>query len=159
MYVLIAILCLDHFLLCVCIYCRFLACDSHEVLIYQSTYLIQQLTRLFSVSGLLISNAFSIQYVPYIHTFKLQTFKDVNVSLRVKSRKLVCMSSIHCHVHASFTSGGVFMSFIAQYCVEYSTAASLFQVQNVQKQEIGRIKSSKEPEPVPLMSGMSRIEA
>ena len=69
------------------------------------------------------------------------------------------MSSIHCHVHTSFTSGGGFVSFIAQYCVEYSTTTSLFQVQNVQKQEIGRIKSSKDPEPVPLMSGVSRIEA
>ena len=62
-------------------------------------------------------------------------------------------------MHASSTGGGVFVSFFAQYCVEYSMTASLFQVQNVHKQEIDRIKSSKEPEPVPLMSGMSKTAA
>ena len=72
---------------------------------------------------------------------------------------LVCTSSTHCHVHASSTGGGVFVSFIAQYCVEYSTTASLFQVQSVHKQEVDRIKSSKEPEPVPLMSGVSKTAA
>ena len=40
------------------------------------------------------------------------------------------MSGIHCHMHASYTSGCVSVYFTVQYFIEYSTV-SLFQAQDV----------------------------
>jgi len=48
-----------------------------------------------------------VRLVPYIETFNLQTFKDVNVHSHVQSCKLVHMSGVRCHVHASSTNGCV----------------------------------------------------
>lgn len=45
---------------------------------------------------------------PYIQS-KLQTFKDMN--MHYQSHKLVHTSSIHGHVHASFSSGCAFVYF------------------------------------------------
>ena len=44
------------------------------------------------------------------------------------------MSGVYRHVLASATSGGSLLYFIIQSCVEYSSAASLFQAQGVQTQ-------------------------
>ena len=41
---------------------------------------------------------------------------------------------MHCHLHASTTSGCALVYFTVQHCVEYSSAVSLFQIQDVQKQ-------------------------
>ena len=76
-----------------------------------------------------------IQKVSYIRTFKLRTFKDENMHSHVQSCKLVHVSGIHCHMHASSTSGCAFVYFTVQYCIEYSSTVSLFQAQDVQKQE------------------------
>lgn len=74
-----------------------------------------------------------MQLTPYIRTFELQTFKDVNVQSHALLHELVPMSGIHCHLHASSTSGCVFMSFTVQYCIESSSIVSLFQVREVLK--------------------------
>ena len=42
------------------------------------------------------------------------------------------MSGMYCHVCASSTSA--FVYFTIQHCIEYSSASSLFQAQDVQKQ-------------------------
>jgi len=39
------------------------------------------------------------------------------------------MSDIHCHVHASSTSGYAFVHFTVQYGIDYSSTVPLFQVQ------------------------------
>ena len=75
-----------------------------------------------------------IQEVPYIRTFKLQTFKDANMHLHVQSHKLVHVSGKHGHTCASSTSGCAFVYFTVQYCIEYSSTVSLFQAQDVRKQ-------------------------
>ena len=41
----------------------------------------------------------TVQQVPYIGTFRLQTFKDVNMHLHVQSRYFT--SGLHCHTCAS----------------------------------------------------------
>ena len=41
----------------------------------------------------------TVQQVPYIGTFRLQTFKDVNIHLHVQSRYFT--SGLHCHTCAS----------------------------------------------------------
>ena len=69
-----------------------------------------------------------------MRTFKLRTFKDVDLSSHVQSRKLVHVSGVHCHVRASSTSVCDFVYFIVQYCIEYSSTVSLFQAQDVRKQ-------------------------
>ena len=46
-----------------------------------------------------------------IRTFKLQTFKDVNVHSRAQSRKLVHVSGVPCHMSASSTRGCTFVCF------------------------------------------------
>ena len=56
-------------------------------------------------------------------------FKDDNVFLHVQLQKLVCMSDIYCHVHASSTSGCAFVHFTVQYGTDYSSTVPLFQVQ------------------------------
>ena len=43
----------------------------------------------------------------------------------VRMSNHVC--GIHCHVHASCTSGCGFVYFTVQYCIEYSSTISLFQ--------------------------------
>ena len=78
----------------------------------------------------------ALQYVPYIRTFKLWTFKDVNVHSHVQSRKLVHMSGGLCHMCASSTSSCAFVYFTVQYCIEYSSTVSLFQAQDVWKQAL-----------------------
>ena len=40
---------------------------------------------------------------------------------------LVHVSGVHCHVNASSASGCAFVYLTAQYCIEYSSTASLFQ--------------------------------
>ena len=72
--------------------------------------------------------------VPYIRTFKLRTFKDANMCSHVQSHKLVHVSGVHCHTHASSISGCAFVYFTVQYYIEYSSTVSLFQAQDVQKQ-------------------------
>ena len=56
-----------------------------------------------------------LQQVPYIQTFKLRTFKDVNMRSHVQSPKLVHVSSVHCHTRAS-SSGCAFVYFTVQDC-------------------------------------------
>ena len=68
------------------------------------------------------------QQVPYLRTFKLQTFEDVNMGLHVQSHKWVHMSVIYCHMWASSISGCAVV-----YCMEYSHAVSLFQGQDLWK--------------------------
>ena len=68
---------------------------------------------------------------PTYEPSKLQTFKDEIVHSHVQSRKLVHVSGVHCHVHASSTSGCAFVYFTVQYCIEYSSTVSLFQAQDV----------------------------
>ena len=47
-------------------------------------------------------------------TYKLQTFKDVNVHSRVQSPELVPVSGVHCHVRASSASGCASVHFSVQ---------------------------------------------
>lgn len=54
----------------------------------------------------------------------------------VEFPKLVYMSGIHCHVPASFVSDCDFVHFTVQYCIAYSSTASLFQAQDVQKERL-----------------------
>ena len=61
-----------------------------------------------------------------LQTFELQTSKDVSVHSHAQLHKLVHMSGIRCHLHASSTS--------VQYCIESSSIVSLFQAQDVLKQ-------------------------
>ena len=68
----------------------------------------------------------TVQQVPYIQTFKLWTFKDVNTHSHVQSHMLVHVSGVHGHVRASYTSGCAFVYFTVQYCLEYSSTVSLF---------------------------------
>ena len=75
-----------------------------------------------------------VRCVPYIRTFKLQTFKDADVHSHVQSCGLVDMSGVHCHVRASSTSGCAFVYFTVKDCREYSSTVCLFQVQDVWKQ-------------------------
>ena len=72
--------------------------------------------------------------VPYTRIFKSQTFRDVNVRLPVQSHALVHVSRVHCHVHASSTSGSAFLYFTILYRVQYFS--SLFQAQDVWKQSV-----------------------
>lgn len=74
-----------------------------------------------------------MQLTPFIRTFELQTFKDVNVQSHALLHELVPMSGIHCHLRALSTSGCVFTYFTVQYCIESSSIASLFQAQDVLK--------------------------
>ena len=60
-----------------------------------------------------------------------QKCKRVRVSRQVK---LVHRSGAHCHICASRTNGCAFVYFTVQYYIEYSSTASLFQAQDVQKQ-------------------------
>ena len=53
----------------------------------------------------------------------------------VQSCKLVHESGVHCHVHASSTSGCAFVYFTVRYCIEHSSTVSLFQAQNVSETE------------------------
>ena len=46
-----------------------------------------------------------LQWVSYIQTFKLRTFKEANVRSHIQSHKLVHVSGVHCHVRASSTRG------------------------------------------------------
>ena len=87
------------------------------------SFLLKQLAAL-SEKG--ISSA--LHQVPYIWTFKLWTFKDANVRSHVQSRKLVHVSGVHCHVHASSTCGCAFVYFTVQYCIEYSSTVSLLEI-------------------------------
>ena len=59
-----------------------------------------------------------IQQVPYIRTFELWTFKDVNTCLHIQSHKLVHVSGVHCYMRASSTSGCAFMDFTILYRVQ-----------------------------------------
>ena len=52
--------------------------------------------------------------------FKLQTFKDVNMCLCLQSCKLVHVSGVYCHEHASSASGCASAYFVVQYCIGYS---------------------------------------
>ena len=51
----------------------------------------------------------------------------------------------------------LFVYFTVQYCIVFSSTVSLFQVQDVPEQEVDRIESSKEPEPVLSSSDVSEI--
>ena len=51
----------------------------------------------------------SVQWVPYLWTFKLQTFKDANVCSHAQSHKLVHMSGVHCYPCVSSMSGCAFV--------------------------------------------------
>ena len=59
------------------------------------------------------------QEVPYIRTFKLQTFEDVNMCLHVQSHKLVHMSGIYCHMWTSSTSVVVLLFTVWSTVVRY----------------------------------------
>ena len=59
---------------------------------------------------------------------KMQTC--VHVSRQVK---LVHRSGVHCHIYASCTNGCAFVYFTVQYYIEYSSAVSSFQAQDVWK--------------------------
>ena len=61
------------------------------------------------------------------------------MSSRVESHKLVHMSGVHCHMHASSTSGCAFVYFTVQYCIEYSSRVSLFQAQDVKRKSSGDV--------------------
>ena len=54
----------------------------------------------------------------------------VHVSRQVK---LVHRSGVHCHIYASCTNGCAFVYFTVQYYIEYSSAVSSFQAQDVWK--------------------------
>ena len=60
-----------------------------------------------------------IQQVPYIRTFELWAFKDVNTCLHIQSRKLVHVSGVHCHMCASSTSGCAFVYFTILYRAQW----------------------------------------
>ena len=66
-----------------------------------------------------------------MQTFKLQTFRDANVHSLVQSEKLIHMSEVHCHLHASPTNGCVFVYFAVQSCIEHRSRVSLFQAKDV----------------------------
>ena len=51
----------------------------------------------------------------------------------VQSQKLIHVSGAHCHMCASSASGRAFAYFTVQYSIDYSSAVSLFQAQDVQK--------------------------
>ena len=55
------------------------------------------------------------------------------MSSHVQSHKLVHISVACCQVRASSINGSAFVYFTGQYCIENSSAASLFQAQDVQK--------------------------
>ena len=79
---------------------------------------------------------FSVTYsVSYSRTFKLQTCKEASIHLHVQSCKLVHVSGVHCHAWASPTGGCAFVYFTVLYCIEHCSAGSLFQAQEVRKQE------------------------
>ena len=61
-------------------------------------------------------------------------FKDVNVRSHVHLCELVHVSGVCCHVHASSACGCAHVHFSVQSCTEDSSALSLFQAQDVQKQ-------------------------
>ena len=71
--------------------------------------------------------------VPYTQTFKFPTFEGANVLSQVQSHVLVHACDAHCHMCAS-SRGCAFVGFIVQHCIENSSAVSLFQAQDVQKQ-------------------------
>ena len=52
-----------------------------------------------------------LQQVPYIWTFKLQTFKDATMHSHVQSCKLFHVSGVYCHLCASCTSSYAFLCF------------------------------------------------
>ena len=54
-----------------------------------------------------------VSQVPYISTFKLQTFKDVNMYSHDQLCKLVHVLGVPCHKNASSTSGCAFAYFTA----------------------------------------------
>ena len=66
-------------------------------------------------------------------TYGHSNFKDANTVFACPIM-LVHISGVHCHVHASSTSGCAFLYFTVQYCIEYSSTVSLFQAQDFQKQ-------------------------
>ena len=67
-------------------------------------------------------NKGTLQKVPDIWTFKLQTFKDASTHLHVQARKLVHMSGENCQAHAYSTSSYVFVYFIVH--VQHSITVS-----------------------------------
>ena len=76
---------------------------------------------------------FSVTYsVSDIRTFRLQTCKEANTDLHVQSCRLVHTSGVHCHMCASSTSG---CACTVQYCTAPCSTGSLFQAQDVWKQE------------------------
>ena len=74
-------------------------------------------------------NSESLMYEP--SSFKL---KDANVCSPIQTCKLVHMSGIHSHMHASSTNGCAFVYLCVQYYIEYNSTVSLLHVQVVQKQ-------------------------
>ena len=56
-----------------------------------------------------------------------------NLRSHIQSHKLVQMSGMHCHMHASSTSDSV--CFTVEHCIEHSRTVSLFQAQDGWKQE------------------------
>ena len=61
-------------------------------------------------------------------------FKDVSVRSHVHLGDLVRASGVCCHVHAPSTRGCALVHLSAQSCTEDSSAASLSQARDAQKQ-------------------------
>ena len=95
-----------------------------------------------------VTHFITIQYVPYMQTFKLPTFKDTNMCMHIESCKLVHVSGVHCHMHAFSGRSCAFVYLTLQHCIECS--CSIF---------IDRIESSKEMEPRASASDMSEMAA
>ena len=88
-----------------------------------------------SVGYIIAKTNTSSEYVSPLHTnLQVVFFKDVNVHSHVHLRDLVRASGVCCHVHASSTRGCALVYLSVQSCTEDSSAASLFQAQDVQKQ-------------------------
>ena len=69
--------------------------------------------------------AFASRLLPYIQTFKLQTFKDVNVCPHIQSRTFThVLVGIVRHVHPLQVSA--FLRLAVQDCIEYSGAVAYF---------------------------------
>ena len=69
---------------------------------------------------------------PYIQTFRFRTFEGANTLPQVQSH-MQFMRLMHIVTCAS-SHGCAFVDFIVQHCIENSSAVSLFQAQDVQKQ-------------------------
>lgn len=71
------------------------------------------------------------------------------MGLHVQSRKLVHVSGVHFHMCVSSTSGRAIVCLTVQYCIEYSTTASIFQAQDVSEVVVCSIVDDPVPSALP----------